>query len=59
MRITTRSVARSILLGVMTAFVALILGVIQTLTTAVTVAIGLTATRTLMCRAPERPIRRW
>ena len=31
----------------------------QTLTTAVTAAIGLTATRTLMCRAPERPVRRW
>jgi hypothetical protein len=40
MRITTRSAARSMIVAVMTAFVALILGVSQTLTTAVAGPLG-------------------
>jgi hypothetical protein len=48
MRITIRSVARSVLVGILTAFAALILGVTQTMTTAVTVAVGLAASRVLI-----------
>jgi PE-PPE domain len=48
MRMTTRSVARSVLVGLLTAFAALMLGVTQTMTTAVTVAVGLAATRALI-----------
>ena len=51
----TRSVAGSIVVGVMTALVALILGAVQTLTTAVTVAIGLTATTAVIVPGTGTP----
>ena len=48
MRITARSAVRTTVVAIMTAFVALILGVTQTLTTAITASIGLTAVRALI-----------
>ena len=55
MRITTRSVARSTLVAIMTAFAALILGVTQTLTTAVTASLGLTAVQALIVPGTGTP----
>ena len=55
MRITTRSVAKSTLVAIMTAFAALILGVTQTLTTAVTASLGLTAVQALIVPGTGTP----
>jgi hypothetical protein len=55
MRTTTRSVARSTLVAIMTAFAALILGVTQTLTSAVTAAIGLSAVQALIVPGTGTP----
>ena len=48
MRASTRSSARSMIVAILTAFAALIIGVTQIMTTAVTAAIGLTAIRTII-----------
>ncbi len=55
MRITTRSVAKSTLVAIMTAFAALILGVTQSLTTAVTASLGLTAVQALIVPGTGTP----
>ena len=58
MRILARPVVQTTVVAIMAAFVALILGVTQTLTTAITAAIGLTrhAERSSF-RAPVRSTR--
>lgn len=48
MRTSTRSLARSIIVAIFTAFAALIIGVTQVMTTAATAAIGLTAVRAII-----------
>jgi pimeloyl-ACP methyl ester carboxylesterase len=45
---TIRPVARSIIVAIMTAFAALILGITQTLTTAITASLGLTAVQAII-----------
>jgi hypothetical protein len=48
MRTTSRSLARSVFVAIMTAFAALILGITQSLTTAITASLGLTATTAII-----------
>jgi PE-PPE domain-containing protein len=48
MHMSTRSVARSLLVAILTAFAALILGITQTLTTAITASLGLTAVQAII-----------
>ncbi len=48
MRTSTRSVARSIIVAILAAMAALIIGVMQSLTTAVTAAIGLSAVQAIL-----------
>jgi hypothetical protein len=55
MRMTTRSAARSVFVAILIAFAALILGVTQTMTTAVTAAVGLAATRALIVPGTGTP----
>ena len=55
MRATTRSFARSIIVAVLTAMAALIIGVTQMLTTAVTASLGLTAVQALIVPGTGTP----
>ena len=55
MRITARSAVRTTVVAIMTAFVALILGVTQTLTTAIAASIGLTAVQALIVPGTGTP----
>ena len=48
MHMSTRSAARSLLVAIMIAFAALILGITQTLTTAITASLGLTAVQAII-----------
>jgi len=55
MHVTARSVAKSTVVAIMTAFVALILGVTQSLTTAVTASLGLTAFQAIIVPGTGTP----
>ncbi len=55
MRATTRSFARSTIVAVLTAMAALIIGVTQMLTTAVTASLGLTAVQALIVPGTGTP----
>ena len=48
MQNSTRSVTRSIVVAVLTALAALVIGVMQSLTTAVTASLGLTAVQAII-----------
>ncbi len=55
MRNKTRSVARSMIVAILTALAALVIGMMQSLTTAVTASIGLTAFKAIIVPGTGTP----